>query len=217
MVARISLAIVLCALSSRVARADEWASAQIREVFSKSREYFVRVIPGKSIGDTVGFAGAAKGPYAEAEFYRREKDRSYHLASTATLVHPVAPVEFLVTDFGFLITFDNWHNMGYGEVVAFYSPRGNLIRSYKLADLFSAAEIDRFSHSVSSLWWRTQTLYVREGGRSVYAALEPAGREMIFDVASGAYQYCEDQDRKHLCRESNQRRVWRPYREPDTK
>ena len=43
------------------AAADSWPQPQTKEVFSESREYFVRVIPGESLGDTIGFAGARKG------------------------------------------------------------------------------------------------------------------------------------------------------------
>src|SRR6266481_8158173 len=120
-----------------LAQADEWPAPVIREAFSHSRAYFVRVLPGESFGDTVGFSGAAKGPFATAEFYRLEKDKSYRLAATATLLNPIAPVEFFVTDRGVLITLDNWHNMGYGSVVALYSADGQPIRSYALSDLFT--------------------------------------------------------------------------------
>src|SRR6266404_7224666 len=110
-----------------IAQADEWPAAVIREVFSQSRSYFVRVVPGKSYGDTVGFSGAPKGPFATAEYYRLEKDRSYRLVATAPLLNPVAPAEFLITDNGFLMTLDNWHNMGYGKVIALYTPEGRTI------------------------------------------------------------------------------------------
>src|SRR6266566_21941 len=137
-----------------LAHADDWPAPVIREVFSHSRAWFVRVLPGKSFGDTVGFSGAPKGPLATAEFYRLEKDRSYRLAATAPLLNPVAPIEFFVTDHGFLVTLDNWHNMGYGKVVVFYSPQGALVKAYELSDLFTPGEIDGFRHSVSSIWWR---------------------------------------------------------------
>ena len=51
--------------------ADSWAKPQVKEVFSASRDHFVRVIPGNSLGEVVGFAGAAKGVHATAEFYQR--------------------------------------------------------------------------------------------------------------------------------------------------
>src|SRR5882724_8397091 len=102
--------LILALALATLAQADEWPAPVIREVFCHSRAWFVRVLPGKSFGDTVGFSGAGKGPYATAEFYRLEMDRSYRLAATASLLNPMAPIEFFVTDRGVLITLDNWHN-----------------------------------------------------------------------------------------------------------
>jgi hypothetical protein len=196
------------------AQGDDWPSPVIREVFSPSRTYFVRVVPGKSYGDTVGFSGAAKGPFGTAEFYRLEKDRSYRLAATASLLNPVAPVEFFVTDNGFLVTLDNWHNMGYGKVVAFYTPQGKPIRSYELSDLFSRTEIDGFSHSVSSIAWRKSSgAYIRPGGDTFNVTINDIGGALIFEL-NGAYQYCETREGNFLCRTANQGRTWRTFREP---
>jgi len=58
-------------------RGDDWPAPQTREVFAPSREYFVRVIPGKGLSETVGFRGAPTGPPATAELYRRAGDGSY--------------------------------------------------------------------------------------------------------------------------------------------
>lgn len=198
-----------------LARGDEWPSPVIREVFSQSRAYFVRVVPGKSFGDTVGFGGAPKGPFATAEFYRREKDRSYRLLATAPLLNPVAPADFLVTDNGFLMTLDNWHNMGYGKVVAFYSPEGKPIRDYALSDLFTKGEIEAFDHSVSSIKWRTPAgSYIRPGGDTFNVTINDMGSAFIFEL-SGAYQYCETRGGTFQCRSANQGRTWRAFREPN--
>ena len=205
-------ALALIALA--VAQADEWPAPVIREAFSRSRAYFVRVVPGKSFGDTVGFSGEAKGPFATAEFYRLEKDRSYRLAATAPLLNPVAPIDFFVTDGGSLITLDNWHNMGYGKVVAFYSPEGKPIRAHALSDLFTQNEIEGFQHSVSSIWWRKSAgSYVRQGEGTFYATVNDTGAGFVFEL-SGAYQYCETREGRSLCRSTNQDRKWRAYREP---
>ena len=108
------------------ASADSWAAPQVREVFSASRDHFVRVIPGKAVGHTFGFAGpgkgAEKGAYAAAEFYQRQADQSYRLIKTTTLLNPVAPVDYFVSNDGRLVTIDNWHNRGYGIVLAVYDP-----------------------------------------------------------------------------------------------
>jgi len=197
------------------AYADDWPAPQIREVFSRSRTYFVRVKPGTSWGDAVGFKGSAKGPFATAEFYRLERDRSYRVIATASLLNPVAPVDFLVTDRGFLVALDNWHNMGYGKVVAFYSPDGQPVRSYGLSDLFSKTEIEGFMQSVSSIWWRkARTAYVREDGDTVAISVDDSGTGFVFEAANGAYQYCETRNGTYLCRDSNVPGNWKAYREP---
>jgi hypothetical protein len=201
-------------LAGGVALADSSAPPAVKEVFSKSRDTFVRITPGRSIGDTVGFAGLAKGPFATAEFYRRRPDRSYALSHERALLNPVAPVDFFVTDRGYLATLDNWHNMGYGKVAAFYSPEGDLIRAYELGDLFSKNEIDAFAHSASSIWWRRDPAYIRPDERSLYLSLDEKGSGAIFEIETGAWQICRQQAGKHLCRSTNADRKWTGYVEP---
>jgi hypothetical protein len=194
--------------------ADSWPAPQIKEVFSQSREWFVRVIPGTSIGETVGFAGSPKGKHAKAEFYRRASDRSYRLTQEITLLNPVAPVLFLVTDRGYLFTLDNWHNMGFGKAVVSYSPDGEAVLVGELKTFFSLEEIDGFRRSVSSIWWRTETVYVREGQRSVYIALNDRGSELIVEPEAGRWQACEWRGKVHQCRDTNANRSWRAFQEP---
>jgi hypothetical protein len=179
---------VLLVAAAAPALADSWAGARISEVFSESREYLVRVRPGASVGDTVGFAGAKKGKYATAEFYRRAEDRSYRLVAEASLLNPVAPVEILVADSGHLVTLDNWHNMGYGKVVAIYDARGALVRAYELVDLFPAQEVKAFPHSVSSIWWRKGPTYIRPDQRTALITVKE-GADFLFDLRSGAFTY----------------------------
>jgi hypothetical protein len=195
--------------------ADDWPAPQIREVLSRSRTYFVRVNPGNSWGDTVGFRGAATGRFATAEFYRLEKDRSYRLTAMASLLNPVAPVDFFVTDRGFLVTLDNWHNRGYGPVLVLYSPDGKPIRSYELSGLFTKAEVDGFEHSESSIsWHKAIGAYIREDQDTLYIMVNDAGAYFVVEVANGTYQYCETRKGRAVCRNSNMHRIWRPYREP---
>lgn len=193
--------------------ADSWPAAQTKEVFSKSREWFVRVVPGQSIGDTVGFAGAPKGPHARAEFYQRMADRSYRLMTEVSLLNPVAPVIFFVTDRGYLVTLDNWHNMGFGKIVVSYSSQGRVIKAYELSDLFSRQEIEAFTHSASSIWWRTETAYVRSGERSVYVSLDGKGSDLVFEPESGAWQHCAWRKGQYRCRDTKPG-DWKAYRDP---
>lgn len=198
--------------------ADSWAAPQVREVFSASRDHFVRVIPGNSVGDTIGFAGAAeggiagaaKGAYASAEFYRRQPDRSYRLMATAALLNPVAPVEFFVSNDGRLATIDNWHNRGFGSVVAVYDPQGKLVKAYALTDLFSKAEIDTTAHSVSSRAWHNGPVYINQDQRTLYLMIA-SGRDLVLGLTTGRFAICERRGGKDLCRSGNKDRRWVAY------
>ena len=204
--------IVACLLTlfiADIAIADSWPGPRTREVFSESREYFIRVTPGESIGDAVGFGGAKNGRYAVAEFYRRGKDRSYNLTAGITLLHPVAPVEVFVSDAGGLVTVDNWHNLGYGKVVSIYDSRGMLIRSYELSELFSTEEIRNFPHSVSSIHWRSGPTYIRQDQKTLLITVK-SGADFLFGLESGKFQYCENRENNYRCRNSNRPREWVP-------
>ena len=205
----LGIAALTCAFAS-VAQADSWAAPQVREVFSASRDHFVRVIPGTSIGDTIGFARAAKGKYAAAEFYQRQADRSYRLMHSATLLNPVAPVDIFVSNDGRLVTVDNWHNLGYGSVLAVYEAGGRLVKAYALTDLFSKSEIDRYPHSVSSIAWHNGPVYLNQDQRTLYLMIE-SGRDLVLGLTTGRFAVCEPRGGKPLCRDSNADRKWVAY------
>ena len=52
--------IVVGIVAAHPAHADFWVRPQVKEVFSQSRESFVRVIPGNSLEDGVGFSGSPR-------------------------------------------------------------------------------------------------------------------------------------------------------------
>ena len=209
-------ALLVCTLllAPAAAFADSWAGPVVREVFSASREYFVRIVPGESLGDAVGFAGAAKGRYARAELYRRAPDRSYRLAGEVTLANPVAPVEFFVADSGHFVTVDNWHNLGYGKVVAVYDAAGTPVRSYALADLFTTQEIEKFPHSVSSIHWRNGPVYVRQDQKTLYVMVR-SGVDFLFGLESGRFQYCEPQGQGARCRNDGRLQEWKTWKDAE--
>jgi hypothetical protein len=199
----------LLSITTMAVRADDWAAPQTREVFSASREYFVRVTPGESLGDTFGFAGQKKGKYAAAEFYRRHQDRSYRLVTEVVLLNPVAPVEFFVSDDGRLATIDNWHNVGYGKVVSIYDSRGKVVQSYDLSDLFQDEEIKTFGRSVSSIHWRNGPAYIRQDQKTLLITVKSGG-DFLFVMETGRFKYCEYQEKTYRCRDTNQPREWMP-------
>ncbi len=189
--------------------ADSWAAPRVVEVFSESRERFVRMLPGENLGATIGFAGAKKGRTATAEFYRRARDHSYQRIAEVSLLNPISPVELLVANNGHLVAVDNWHNLGYGQAVSLYDATGNLIRSYGLRDLFQSQEIANFPHSVSSIHWRSGPVYIRSDQKTALITVR-SGAEFVFGLETARFKYCEYQNKEYRCRNSNDPRRWLP-------
>ena len=130
-----------------------------------------------------------------------------------TLHNPVAPVLFLVTDPRSLspsTTGTTWASVTSSPRIR---PKGATFAVYRLMDVFSKEEIDTFKHSVSSIWWRTDTVYVRESQQSVYVALDDRGSELILERETGAWQYRANRGSVRQCRGSRDSQ-WRPYQEP---
>ena len=184
---KILAALAICAASLQ---ADSWPAAQRTEIFSEDGKRFVRITPGESYGDTIGFAGAEKGKYAHAELFERAPDRSFRLAADFDLVNPVAPVDALLSNSGRLITFDNWHNAGYGKVVAIYSAEGELVKAYELEELYSAEALTDVQASVSSRWWRCKPQgWSDPTEQTLVYVHEQRGGYWVFSMSDGAKRY----------------------------
>ncbi|TKB52850.1 MAG: hypothetical protein E8D50_08635, partial [Nitrospira sp.] len=104
---RIIASVVMVLLLPCLALADEWPAAKVQQIFSGNGLHFVRIVPGEGYGDTVGFKGSKMGAYARGEFYVKQPDRSYKLTADVALQNPVAPVDLLLSNRGYLLTFDN--------------------------------------------------------------------------------------------------------------
>ena len=203
--------LLLAWLGATPAHADSWAMPQVREAFSASRDYFVRIVPGDNLRQVVGFGASPSGKNAVAELYRRYPDRSYRLMHVVTLLNPVAPVEVFVSDQGRLVTVDNWHNLGFGQVLAVYADDGRLVKSYALEDLFPKAEIDAFPQSVSSRHWHKGPVYLNKDQRTLYLMVRD-GHDIVIGVESGRFAYCHTREGKFVCRTGAEGR-WLPYQE----
>jgi hypothetical protein len=108
------------------------------------------------------------------------------------LPNPVSPVSALVSDEGFVITFDNWHNLGAGKVVAIHGPDGRRVRSYELTELYPPARLGRIPQSVSSRPWRCSPIHFVEPTeqKRVYVP-EILGGYFVFTLASGEMTYIQ--------------------------
>ena len=183
---RLLAAILIGASIASPGTVDDWPAARVTNTFSENANYFVQIVPGSSFGDAVGFEGSSLGKYATASFYHRVADKSYQLVSEVTLVNPVAPVESIVSNSGSLITFDNWSNVGYGNVVAIYDVRGRLVRSWTLEQLYSPVQVRQIRASVSSRWWRCRAKgFVDPSAQTKVFVSESLGGEFTFRLDNG--------------------------------
>jgi hypothetical protein len=181
---------VVLLLSAQGSIADDWPGPRAMTVFSADGARFVRVTPGQSLGDSVGFAGAKRGAYARAAFYERQGDRSYRLTADVALLNPIAPVDLLLSNAGYLITFDNWHNLGYGKAVAIYGPSGKPLASWQLEELYTRDQLDAIKKSVSSRWWRCSPFrFVDLYEQTKVYVRESLGGYFVFQLPAGKFTY----------------------------
>ncbi|MDA8020314.1 MAG: energy transducer TonB [Thermoanaerobaculia bacterium] len=121
-----------------------------REI-SSQQDYFEDKADGQV--NAGGIEGKNDGP--RATLYTARADADPELLSSFRLVNDVAPVSALVSDDGrYLVTFDNWHHVGYGDdVVVIYRSSGELVSSHGLEDLLTEQDITMLPRSVSSHYW----------------------------------------------------------------
>jgi hypothetical protein len=146
------LSLVLLGLSAP-ARADFWYRDDPFEVASSNGRFVATVFSAKK---------ELKRPTLEL-FKVEAGKRTWQ--STIELVNKRAPHDVLITDDGqFVVTLDEFGQMGYGnEVVAIYS-RAGLIKSYSL-ESFAEKERKTRNEELDSMFGRsTSSRYWRDGG-----------------------------------------------------
>jgi hypothetical protein len=187
---RVAVQIIVAtwAMLTPSAHADSSLPARIQARASENGQFVVRVVPGKSMGDVYGYGGRPTGPFATAEWHRFD-GMSYRKVHTSFLLNSIAPIDMELTNQGVLVTLDNWHNRGIGNILVIYAANGEVIRKYTLTDLYSPEDAKRFETSVSSTHWRCQ---------GVSTALE-SDKELVIDdsirgrfvvqLDTGAFKY----------------------------
>jgi hypothetical protein len=72
-------------------------------------------------------------------------------------------------------TFDDWHGLGYGPyAVVIYSAKGTPVRHFSLNELFPNWFIDALPHSVSSIWWRGEPRFSKDGSELIVPVVQPS-------------------------------------------
>lgn len=176
---RIHVAVTLFILWSvaSVCMADSWALPSRQTFYSKNRRFAVAIVPKQLAGQLEYFedkvqgrpdAGAVEGTpnnWPRAFFYSVHPNEQLNLVTEFKLVNEVAPVTALVSDDGqYLVTFDNWHSLGYGDdAIVIYRTGGSLIRSLSLESVLTSKDIEVLPRSISSIQWGAEH-YIDESG-----------------------------------------------------
>jgi len=162
----IALALLIIAAFTSV-HADSWKLPKKEKYFALNKKYYLEVTPKKLESQLKYFedkvegrnnAGALKRATenrAKGAFYARRADGGYSKKWEFPLLNEVSPVSALVSNNGgYVVTFDNWHGVGYGDdVVVIYRPNGALVKKFGLEDLLTEGDIETLPRSVSSIWW----------------------------------------------------------------
>lgn len=184
-------AIVILGLSATV-HADTWRLPSVEKYCSANKKYCLKVEPKKLesqlayFKDKVGEkdnAGAVKGipdNFCKGSFFAKGK-RLWNVR----LVNEVAPVSALISNNGdYVITFDNWHGVGYGDdVVSIYDGQtGTLIKKLGLSDFLTESDIYSLPASTSSIHWHGTHEIDYDKYELVLKVVKPAKDEQFFEV-----------------------------------
>lgn len=182
------LALVSGVLLTPSAHADSSPPARIQARASENGQFVVRVVPGKSMGDVYGYGGRPTGPFAMAEWHRFD-GVSYRKVHTTFLLNPIAPINMEFTNQGVLVTLDNWHNRGIGNILVIYAANGDVIKKYTLTDLYSLEDTKRFQTTASSIHWRCQGVSTVLESDKELVIDDSIGGRFIVQLDTGAFQY----------------------------
>ena len=183
------------------AEADSWAMPSTRKYDSENEQFYAKITPG------------GRDRPATMSVYKSGGSVEDDPIWTVTLSNRVAPVSAFVSDDGqHVVTFDNWHRVGYGDdVLAFYGPKGQT-KKYSLEsalDLNNAGQLrlySKFAHTVSSRWWRSGSLRFLDTENDELAMwIDWLGRWYVWDLADGEPVVLTD---KTIARWNQRGRAW---------
>ncbi len=175
------IAIVASLMSSHLSatlRIDQWMLPERQSYFSSNKQFRFDVIPTNIASqldywsdkvegvDRPGVRDSHLSNRARGVLLTRVRENTYRSVSSFDLRNEVAPVSALVTNDGQnIVTFDDWHGMGYGDnVVVIYRGDGSVVNNLALSDLVTERDELLLPHTVSSIRWRVDVSIDQEHG-----------------------------------------------------
>jgi hypothetical protein len=174
----------LILLASTPAFADDWPMAHPRGWFAQGMGTVAEVFPPQSRNN----AGTKPVMFVyDIQSAGNWKTVTPKLLWKVELANREAPYEALVAD-GWVITLDDWANLGYDHAVVIYDPKGKLVASKKLDDMLPA-DVANKDRSVSSRYWRRDAKYLIDlKGKQLHVMFKSGGYLRI-SLADGKHEY----------------------------
>lgn len=181
-------------LWASAARADSWMPATRQVVYSADRHVRFTIEPREIASPLRYFddkvrgrepAGQQQGAADKAQGWLERQDAAGHWSTVwrKPLVNDVSPVSALVAnDGGHVVTFDNWHSMGFGDdAVVIYGPDGAVVRAMALTAFLPEDYVAALPRSVSSLHWSGEPHLSPDERQVVLAVVIPRADEGLGD------------------------------------
>ena len=92
---------------------------------------------------------------------------------------------YVTNDGRHVVLRDVHSRLGYGKVLVFLGPKGNVIRGYELKDILTDHEIMRAKHTVSSIWWSEPGWFSLMDGDRQFAFITQQKTIRGYDVRTG--------------------------------
>lgn len=128
----------------------------------------------RKVAESEGKAQPQPG-FAQAKAECKDQKGRWQQVWSNPISNEVAPVEVLVSNGAKrVVTFDNWHQVGYGDnVVVIYDETGQVLGRYALDQLVTAEYIAAMPHSVSSIRWRGAPRIDEQANRLIVPLMVP--------------------------------------------
>jgi HEAT repeat protein len=165
---RLAIVVAISFVLEQSSKADFWGPPQ-REHWSSNRHYVLRV----------GW------PFANLTLFKVTKDGAERNVWSQPSVDGAPHMAYVADDGQHVVMRDRHANLGYGKVLTFLGPKGNVLQAYELADLLTQEQILDSCATVSSIWWSTPGWFDFLKGQQQFAFVTYHGAMDCFDVATG--------------------------------
>ena len=105
---------------------------------------------------------------------------------------------YVANDGQHVVLRDVHSGLGRGKVLVFLGPKGNILRSYELADLLTKDQILSTLHTISSVWWSVPGWFALVNEQKQFAFVTHHGVIDCFDVATGERVALDEKKRSEV-------------------